>query len=178
MKVEFIEFTEHIHNPLILRINSRVREWCKLPYSNNKSGCQCYGKYNTCPPDAPMFHVTFDLNRSFIIAFVEFDLKEFSEKLRERNPNLTEKQSRCLLYWQKGVIKTLKKGCEKFIRNLNTPIHRYNLIYTLRPEGMGLNVFNLMYKAGRPLDRVIKDKVVKVAIIGHKRCFSKYENPW
>ena len=144
-----------------LRVNLKAREWCKLPYPGHPKGCPNYGKKLTCPPEAPLIYEHFDLQDLYLIA-VEFDLAKHILYMKEKHPNWTDRQARCVLYWQNGVNKKLKEKCKAFCQ-LNP-----DMITTMCPEAMGVNVITTAKRCGLPIDLKPKNKVYKIALAGKK----------
>jgi len=137
----------------------RAREWCKLPYPDHPKGCPAYGKRVDCPPQAKRFNEVFE--PPFFLVAVRFDLTEHVAKMLKKHPKWTEKQAKCVLYWQKTVEKTLRQKCEKLISRLPN-----GFCYTLKPEAMGINVFTTAFKHGIPIETRPKQYVWKIAVVG------------
>jgi len=150
-----------VTNKLIIdpRAHSRVNgepAWCELPYPGHKKGCPNYGK--GCP--LPKVDVYFDLTMPHWFAIHRFDLKAHVERMRDKHPEWSDRQCRCVLYWQNGVRKSLNIECSDFILQ-----HR-GLVYHKIPEAMGVNVILTMKIIDQQI--IIKpiDEVCKVALIG------------
>ena len=146
-----------------LVINPKTREWCKLPYPGHTKGCPNYGKKDDCPPKAPMVDEVFDLSKPHWLIVEEFNLGEFAEKMKEKHPHWSDKQSRCLLYWQGSVRKKLRLALEEFQEKMP------DTIYTLLPEAMGVNVFLTAKKVGIKIDKNPMGTVYKIALVGYVR---------
>ena len=142
-------------------INHRARAWCRLPYPGHPKGCPNFGKTEECPPKAPLFKAI--IKPPFILVAVRFNLEEHVRKMEEKHPNWSEKQAKCLLYWQKKVNKRLKKICEAIASKIP------NAIVLYRPEGNGVHVFETCKKIGLILKKNPKKFVWKVAIVGIKK---------
>lgn len=131
------------------------KAWCELPYPGHKKGCPNYGK--GCP--LSRVEKYFDLTKPHWFAITRFNLLGHAEKMKALHPLWTDRQCRCVLYWQNGVRKILNKMCEEFIRGRN-------LIYHKIPEAMGVHVIKTMRKLGQPIETKPKDTVCKVALMG------------
>lgn len=141
----------------ILDITEKTKEWCKLPYPDHTNGCPNFGKREDCPPTKII--LTNEISEPFYFIGVKFDLEEHAKKMKERNPEWTDRQCRCVLYWQPKVRKVLKDTCENFIKNKN-------LVYYTCPEALGLNLFTTCAKHGIKLDHNPQKIVWKIAIVG------------
>lgn len=139
------------------RINGRPA-WCELPYPGHKKGCPNYGK--GCP--LPRVGDYFDLSRPHWFAIIRFDILDFSIRMKTKHPHWTERQCRCVLYWQNGVRKKLDEYCRKFIGD-------HDLIFHKIPEAMGVNVILTMRKLKQPIEMKPEFSVCKIALIGSKK---------
>lgn len=144
-----------------LRINYKAREWCKLPYPDHPKGCPNYGKKPTCPEQAPLIEDFIDLSKPKIIIAVEFDLAHHIGKMRSRHPDWSDRQLRCLLYWQGSVNKELRLLI-KAVQGLNGLLK-----ITTCPEAMGVNVIETAKRVGLPIELKPQSKVFKIAIGGY-----------
>lgn len=147
-----------------LILTPKTSNWCQLPYYNHPKGCPEYGKKEICPPKAPKFEDYFDINASLFIIFNEFNLKNFASGMHEKHPDLSDKQCRCCLYWQKQVRESLRVKTILFEKIwLKDPCYSH----TFCPEAMGLNVFATARLSGLKLDKtknITTDR--HIAIVG------------
>lgn len=148
-----------------LVINHKARDWCKLPYPDHPNGCINYGNSPDCPPEAPLIEDWLDLDKTHWFIVTKFDRGEFARelnkrRLKEKKSKLTEKQARCCLYWQGTVRKELKRVIK--ICLTGTP----DRIFTLCPEGMGINVMATARKVKIPIETKPKDIIYKIALVG------------
>lgn len=127
-----------------LVIDKRAREWCKLPYPNHPKGCPNYGKRGYCPPQAPHIEKVYNFLRPCWFVVVDFDLKAQSERMKRLHPGWTERQCRCLLYWQAGVNKRLKQVMIIEARRLSARM-------SMCPEAMGINAIKTLQHLGVPI---------------------------
>lgn len=147
-------------SPDKLVVQDEVREWCRLPYPNHPSGCPNYGKRPCCPPHAKLLGEWFDLNKPVAFVVAKFDLAEHAEKMKLKNPQFSERQARCCLYWQGTVRKALRKATCAAMAN------GHYTAFTDLPEAMGLNLFRTMHNLGLALERNPKQFVYKIAMLG------------
>jgi hypothetical protein len=156
-------------------------ELCKLSYPGHKKGCPnivknldrkipYYKKCKNCPPYAKRLSEKYYLffNNTYLI-YVKFNLKKQVEKMKSLYPNWSYKQCKCLLYWQKPVVKILKQKVEWFIEEIKMEDDKeidYKYDYELIPEAMGLNVFKTMKYYDIILERNPQNCVYKVAFVG------------
>ena len=139
-----------------------ARRWCLLPYPDHPKGCPNYGKKDICPPKAP--HISEWLSGTGELRFVcvSFNLKEHAERMLGLHPNWSQRQARCLLYWQPKVNKSL-------ISLVSTLVHETGLKITYCPEAMGVDVIKTAQSVGIPIEAPPKDIVHKIALVATNR---------
>lgn len=137
--------------------------WCLLPYPNHQKGCPNYGKKDSCPPFAKPFEEL--IGPPFYLVVVFFDLEAHVTRMKNLHPNWTDKQARCLLYWQGSVKKKLLDEALGFIEANEAK----NLFLLRLPEANGVNVFKTCENVGIKIDRNPTKIVRKVMIIGTKK---------
>ncbi len=142
------------------RINYKAREWCMLPYPDHPKGCPNYGNRSTCPPTVPLLEQVYNLSRPSYLVVVEFDLATHVRAMMIRHPDWTERQAKCVLYWQGTVNKQLRVEVGSYLKIIP------NLVVTLCPEAIGLNVIATAQLAGVPIRSKPVDKVFKIAFMG------------
>lgn len=149
-------------NPII---DYKFKGYCLKPYDGHPKGCPNFNnpKRPDCPPRAPKFDQYFDMNKSIYAIIIEFDLSSHVTRMKIANPNWSDKQARCCLYWQGSVRKELKKATAQFLKTHPG----YEISYT--PEAMGLNVTETLQNVGINLEWPPIHKVCKVAIAGIKK---------
>lgn len=130
-----------------LIISDQVGDWCRLAYPGHPKGCPNYNKKKICPPQAPQIADYFDIKRPMYFVHSEFDLKSHSEAMKIKHPDWSERQCKCLLYWQSRSRKQMKERTELAIRLLRTDK------LTAIPEAMGVNVFATALLSGLKMDR-------------------------
>lgn len=146
-----------------LRVNLKAREWCKLPYPDHPNGCPNYGKRVTCPPDAPLIYDFLDLDKPVYLISVQFDLASHIEKMLSKHPAWSERQARCVLYWQGSVNKELKTECDIFKKQ------HPEVVTTICPEAMGVNVIETARWCGFQVDTKPAKTVYKIALAGEPK---------
>lgn len=144
-----------------LKIEERTREMCRLPYPGHPKGCPNYGKVARCPPEAPMVGSFIDLDEQHWIVIQEFNLAAWVTLMQDKHPAWTDAQLRNPRLWQSGVKRRLREGVEEFING------RRELVYTLVPEAMGVNVFRTLIPLGVAIKARPKRMIYKVALVGY-----------
>ena len=149
-----------------LVVSSQAGKWCRIPYHGHPKGCPNYGniKHEHCPPHAPNVKEYFDLSKSLYFVHSDFDLEADIQRRKNLNPGQTERQYRCVLYWQGSSRKQLNERVKEAGWMLNT-----NAISSC-PEGMGVNVYATARLFGLYLERIRNLKICRhVALIGMRR---------
>jgi len=142
--------------------SNSTSEWCHLPYQDHPRGCPMFGKKGVCPPNARHVSERFDLSKSLYLVHSEFNLLEDIERRRKNNSTATERQLRCVLYWQSKSRKQLEERTRWAVSALDLTE------FTYCPEAMGVNVFATARISGLHLDKTRRVKICRhVALIGH-----------
>jgi len=142
-----------------LIIDYGAREWCKLPYPLHPNGCPNYGYKYGCPPKSPLVEAVIDLDKPCWFVVVEFDLGSHIEKMLSLHPSWSNRQARCVLYWQGTVNKELK------MRSALAKLEHPNTNIFLTPEAMGVDVIKTMVNLGFPIQIQPIRTVFKVALL-------------
>ena len=143
-----------------LIISNMVGEWCKLPYPDHPQGCPNYGKQAHCPPQAPTVAEFIDLSRPHWFIIVPFNLEAHAQRMKAKHPKWSDRQARCVLYWQNTVRKSLRIAINSF-----TWQHP-GTTSTLLPEAMGVNVIATAKKVGIDIEVKPEKIVAKIALVG------------
>ena len=156
--MEIIEVT----NKLVINYRSSERvngrpAWCELPYPGHKKGCPNYERCSKLPRIGEYF----DLTKPHWFAVIPFNLHRHVSKMINLHPKWSERQCRCVLYWQNGVKSQLDTFCQFWIWGRGE-----NLIWHKIPEAMGVNVMLTMKRMGQPIEIKPKFLVRKIALIG------------
>ncbi len=144
-----------------LVLDARARKWCKLPYPDHPRGCPNFDKNPECPPNASDVRQRFDLDKPHYFVIQQFDLADHVKRMRARHPDWSERQCRCVLYWQGTVRKRLKQKVAEFIRT------HPEMTHTLIPEAMGINVIKTAKNLGIPIQTRPRDTIFKIALVGY-----------
>lgn len=144
-------------------IDARVRGLCVTPYPLHPKGCPNVGKCDRCPPKAPMFGDAFDLSRPVFALVNEFDLGAHVERMRLKNPDWTDRQLYCVLYWQN----TARKQLDEKIQSVLPALSGYEATWC--PEGMGVNVTTTLGRAGIRLEWPARKIARQVAFLAFKK---------
>lgn len=146
-----------------LTIDYRAREWCKLPYPLHPKGCPNYRHKYGCPPKTPLVEDVIDLEKSCWLVVVEFDLGSHIERMLSLHPDWSNRQARCVLYWQGTVNRELK--LRSFVAKTEYP----NADIFLTPEAMGVHVIKTMQSLGFPIETQPARRVFKVALLAYRQ---------
>ena len=141
--------------------SKNINKWCKLPYPGHPNGCPNYNKKKTCPPKAPSFEKI--IKPPYILVAVKFNLEEHVKKMKQKHPNWTDKQARCVLYWQNRVNKQLRELSEKTASKIP------NSMILNMPEANSINLFETCKKEGLILKSNPQKIIWKMSIIGIKK---------
>jgi hypothetical protein len=118
--------------------------FCAHPYEGHPHGCP---NWPQCPNDEDRFTLQElkDIEAKYdkFAIVEEFDLKAHAQAMKLKHPTWSERQCRCLLYWQNGVRKRLLTKAMDFLFKSN----RSSILLSI-PEASGINVFATMEKAG------------------------------
>jgi len=79
--------------------------------------------------------------------------------MKKRHPGWSERQARCVLYWQNSVMKRLREKTKNFASSSD------NDIILDCPEASGINLFVTMSKHGIQLKKN-PDYVYKIMLVG------------
>jgi predicted metal-binding protein len=146
-------------SPDNLRINWKAREWCKLPYPGHPYGCPNYGHKPSCPPQAPLIHNFINISKPMYLVAVDFDLASHMDSMKSLHPAWSDRQAKCVLYWQPRVNKQLRDVARLTVGDSG-------MVYTTCPEAMGVNVIATAQKVGIPIKTQPTDIVYKIALVG------------
>ncbi len=156
--------------PADLRINYKSRLWCQLEYPGHKHGCPNFAHKPSCPPSAPLIQDYFDLTKPVYLLAIQFNLAEHAAKMVSLNLGWSDRQARCVLYWQPRVNKELEYAAKGFCTWSEVGKGIPDLIYTTCPEAMGVNVIATAQRLGIPVKVKPTEWVYKIALIGSRKC--------
>lgn len=143
-------------------------EWCKLKYPGHNKGCPNYGKTDRCPPECKPVSDYFDLSKPLYLVHSEFDLDSHAARMKDKHPKWSDRQCRCVLYWQPRSRKQLKERIATALFSL--PV---NFVATT-PEAMGVNVYATARLSGLNLERIRDLSICRhVALVGNKKIVNK-----
>ena len=132
-----------------------------MPYPDHPKGCPNYGKRKECPPTAPLVQDYIDLEQPHWFIIQKYDLNAHVQRMKVKHPHWSDRQARCVLYWQGAVKGMLSKACKQFIKE------HPGLISTLIPEAMGVNVIATAIRMGIPIKARPDGTIYKIALVGH-----------
>jgi len=119
-----------------------VRGLCVRPYPLHPKGCPNVGKCDRCPPDAPLFDEVYDISSPIYAVVNEFDLAGHVARMAAKNPAWSDRQLKCVLYWQNTARKQLSEKIEVALAALP------GYTATGCPEGMGVDVTATLSQVG------------------------------
>ena len=123
------------------------RSLCARAYPGHKKGCPNYGKYDLCPPNAPMFDEIFDMSKDIYLIYYVFDFKTHLEKMRRKHPSWTDRQLRNVLYWQGSAKKGHKEEIKQFMS-----VYGHLGYEVVTPEALGVDVTASLKSVGISLE--------------------------
>jgi predicted metal-binding protein len=150
------------HSPIsvVPVIDPSVRGLCTKPYEGHPRGCPNFKHKEGCPPRVPLFFNYFDRDKSVWAIFRVFDLEVHVQRMKRTHPSWSDRQARCCLYWQGGVLKLLRKQVNSLLDE------NWSLEVTYCPEAMGVDVTATMKQVGIELEWPPRRLVMKIAMIG------------
>lgn len=141
----------------------KTGEWCQYSYPNHPKGCPKYGRKG-CPPDAPFITEVMDLRRPVYIAFSEFNLVAHVEKMRTKLPRWSDRQLRCVLYWQETSRNQMRQRAR-----IAQVYHGGGIVLTC-PEAHGVNVYATCFCSGLKIQKIRYLTTCRhIALIGFKK---------
>lgn len=147
-------------------IDNRVFDYCRMPYNENRKGCPNYGISEKCPPKAGRYDENYRIDSPIYAIIGNYNLEEHVEKMKLLHPDWSERQLRCVLYWQGSARKQLWNEANKWLDD--HPEYEA----TQCPEGQGVNVIRTLSAVGVRLifpPKKIVNLVVFAAIPKQKR---------
>jgi len=127
-------------------LDRKMMVMCCFPYPGHRAGCPNFDKKEGCPPKTPMLDEILDISKPVFAIYNIFDLKSHVDRMREKHPNWTDRQLRCLLYWQPKARKDLRGKIRSFLA-----LYPHLKIIAC-PEANGVNVTETMSNAGITLE--------------------------
>jgi hypothetical protein len=120
--------------------------WCLLPYPGHSKGCPNFGEKIGCPPQVSLLSPKFF--ESWTLLVFPFNMAEQTKRMHTRNPQGTERQWRCCLYWQ-GSFERFTGARGRFKRQVHTLGYK-RVIWC--PEAHGLDLNSLCEDLGMRLE--------------------------
>lgn len=94
----------------------------------------------------------------------EFDLQAHALSMKKKHPEWSDRQCRCVLYWQGKSRKQLKERTQAAVAHLGT-----DAVSTC-PEAMGVNVFVTARLSGLVLDKTRNLSVCRhISMLGWRK---------
>lgn len=163
MESEFERLIVDVSDKIV--INPNVRSLCVCPYPDHPKGCPNFNKKETCPPKTSMIQFFVDFHQPILFLIVRFNLAQHIAKMKERHPDMTDRQAKCLLYWQPHVhVEQMKMERDFFtLRSYSD----YRITYS--PEAMGVDVFKTLKAYNILYEQNPINEVVKIALVGRTK---------
>jgi hypothetical protein len=159
-------------DPEIIPYTKKFQGLCKKPYLGHPRGCPNFGVKETCPPNLPLINNIFDFDKELYLAYTEFEVGRYAERMRVKHPKLkTIGQWYNLRYCQPVARKEHKEEISSFLKNID------EMEITNSPEAYGVNVTELMKKIGvdlrwdewPPTEHRLDNKTYIVSLIGYPK---------
>jgi predicted metal-binding protein len=139
-----------------IKFTQKTKLWCCLPYPDHPNGCPNFDKNPLCPPKAPFLKNKLNKFNYFYLIIGRFNLSKYKEEMLIRHPSWSEKQAKCVLYWQSSAKRHIKDYIERIyeknsnrsffllssgsgFKNIRIPQEK---IYSM--EAVGINVFKTL----------------------------------
>ena len=123
-------------------IDCDVIRLCLKAYPAHKKGCPNFNKKEGCPPKTKSINKLIDLSQSVYAIYNIFDFKGHVEKMKAAHPNWSERQLKCVLYWQPKARKQLKEKIKLFFKEFP------ELTIVPSPEANSVNITETMKNSG------------------------------
>ena len=140
-------------DPAKIVLSKKTGDWCLIPYHGHPKGCPNYGRVG-CPPIGADPKKTFRerIITPVYMVYSEFDLKAHMKRMQKKHPDWSERQLRCVLYWQNTSRKQLRERVAHVI--LTSGFEKHYTITLYCPEAYGMNVYATAQKHGFKLERI------------------------
>lgn len=155
--------------PWIYRVKRLVttdqtNKWCRLPYPGHPKGCPNWGIKKGCPPEDPrILEKRFELASPLYLVASWFNVEAHARRMKDIHPTWSERQCRCVLYWQGTSRAELYARINIARRMLDVDMH------STCPEGLWVNVYATARLAGLKLGKIRDLKVCQhVALLGRR----------
>lgn len=146
-------------------LDDKIRELCTKPYPLHPKGCPNFGKRNTCPPKAPFYSEVYNLFKPTYAVINEFDIAGHVARMRRLHPDWSDRQLRCVLYWQG----TARKQLTVMVAEAMSDPRCCGYVPTASPEAMGVDVTRTLLAAGVRLEWPPRKVARQVVLLGAPR---------
>jgi predicted metal-binding protein len=147
-------------NPVI---DMEMPKLCQKPYHNHIRGCPNFSHKAGCPPKARPLDTIIDLTQPVYAIYNKFDFGSHVEKMRQKFPNWSEYQVRCVLYWQGTARKQLKEKVKTF-----QELYPGHIIF-FAAEANGVNWTETMKNVGIVLEWPPQKWAYQIALAGRRK---------
>ena len=141
-------------------ITCSVGKLCCQPYPGHKRGCPKF--HVNCFPGRNLFQDIINVRKTCYVIWSEFNIAAHMKKLKKLYPHWTERQLRCVLYWQPKARKAFQVELKKFQEDHPGMTYVY--------EGNGVEIAETMKQLGMDIwADWKKGKVTRIAVIAGTR---------
>ena len=121
---------------------NRITSLCKCQYPLHRFGCPNFSVKKGCPPGTKNLDQVIDLSKTVYAIYNIFDYRGHINRMMEKHPHWSDRQAKCVLYWQPRVRKQLKVKIVKFMKE------KEGYFIVKNPEALGTNLTETMKNAG------------------------------
>lgn len=125
-------------DPGLLVYKHEIQGYCGKKYSNHPMGCPNLGLKRGCPPQ-PLIDKILDFDKEIFLIYVNYNVWEHAERMKEKHPNWTEGQLYNIRQWQ-GTPRSWLKKENRYAKT------NYGVKIIESPEAHGINLDDLMKK--------------------------------
>ncbi len=144
-------------------VSPQTWQWCRRSYPLHPQGCPNYNKKEGCPPNSPMLGQVISQWDEVYAIFNVFDFGAHVQRMKEKHPNWSDRQSHCCLYWQPKARKQLRAKIAKFKEQYSG----FHIIQN--PEAHGVNLTATMREVGIELEWPPITVAYQIVLAGRKR---------
>lgn len=163
IKLEGVDFPVYKVLPGEFFHTKDAHKWCRIPYPLHPKGCHNFNHLDRCPPKCQYVTEVLDLTKPIYLTHSEFNLEEHMNNLKVKHPDWSDRQLRCVLYWQRKSVNQMSQRAEIVANKTRSDF------ISITPEALGINVYATAKKAGLKLEPIKTLKMCKhVAVVGTK----------
>lgn len=153
--------------PVSLIYNPAVRALCRKPYPGHPKGCPNFGVAPRCPGKVPLLYDLYRVGGPFYFVWTTFDMAAHVQHMRLRHPTWTDRQLRCVLYWQNKARKRLRNEIV-WVRMVREDLDD-SFLLNETPEALGVDVTATMKSINVILEWPPEHLTYQIALLGMKK---------